>query len=246
MAKQESIVKMSGTLGGLNFYYLNGKPVVRVAGGGFDGKKIRNSPSMVRVRENASEFGMCSKVKKAFRIALNPFLHTYKDATLHGSMMKLMQEIKTHDGISARGARKVGVGMETAAGKRLLREFAFSPKYGFEQLLGTTGEFDVSTFAYTVADFSIDRVRFPVGATHVEVHYGVLRFDFETREHHISLCPPLLLPHDAAETHLHFAVDALPEGTGMLMGVGCVRFYQELNGGLVALADFGCGVLGVE
>ncbi|WP_298154223.1 hypothetical protein [Flavobacterium sp.] len=245
MAKQESVVKLSGTIGGFNFFYRKGKPFVRIAGGGFDSKKIKNSPTMVRVRENASEFGMCSKAKKALRLALNPFLHHYKDATLHGRMMTLLQEIKTHDGISARGQRKVGLGMQTVAGQRLLREFAFSPKYSFEQLLGTSGQVDATTFAYTVTDFSIDMVRFPVGATHAEIHYGVLRFDFERLEHRISLCPPLLLPLDAGDTSLHFTPETQPEGNGMLLGIGCVQFYQELNGGLVVLGDFGCGVLGV-
>ncbi|OYU80730.1 MAG: hypothetical protein CFE23_08410 [Flavobacterium sp. BFFFF1] len=245
MAKQESVVKLSGTIGGFNFFYRKGKPFVRIAGGGFDSKKIKNSPTMVRVRENASEFGMCSKAKKALRLALNPFLHHYKDATLHGRMMTLLQEIKTHDGVSARGQRKVGLGMQTAAGQRLLREFAFSPKYSFEQLLGTSGAFDAATCAYAVADFSTDVARFPAGATHVEIHYGVLRFDFETLEHQMALCPPLLLPRDAGNTSFHFTPDMLPEGNGMLLGIGCVRFYQELNGNLMGLGDFGCGVLGV-
>ncbi|AWI26282.1 hypothetical protein [Flavobacterium pallidum] len=245
MAKQQGIIKLSGTLGGLNFYYRKGKPVVRVAGGGFDGKKIKNSPKMVRVRENATEFGNCSKAKKALRIALNPFLGVHKDPTLHGRMMKLLQEIKTHDGISVRGQRKVGIGMQTAAGKKLLRGFVFSPKYSLEQLLGAPGCFDADTFAYTVDDFSTNRVRFSVGTTHMEVLYGVLRFDFETLTHTIALCPPLLIAQDSVDMPLHFTVDALPGGEGMLIGVGCVRFLQEVNGKMVGIGDFGLGVLGI-
>ena len=63
MAKQKGILPFVGTLGGLNFYYLHGKPIVRQAGGGFNAKDIKNKPSMRRVRENSSEFGHCSEVR---------------------------------------------------------------------------------------------------------------------------------------------------------------------------------------
>ena len=70
MAKQKGIIPLVGTIGGVNFYYLNGQPIARRAGGGFNGKAIKTKASMHRVRENASEFGHCSKVNKVFRHAL--------------------------------------------------------------------------------------------------------------------------------------------------------------------------------
>ena len=73
MAQQKGIIPLVGTLGGINFYYLNGKAVARTAGGGFNGKAIKTKASMQRVRENVSEFGHCSEVNKAFRQALRPF-----------------------------------------------------------------------------------------------------------------------------------------------------------------------------
>jgi len=73
MAKQKGMIPLVGTIGGINFYYLNGKPVARAAGGGFNGKAIKTKSRMQRVLENASEFGHCSKVNKAFRMALRPF-----------------------------------------------------------------------------------------------------------------------------------------------------------------------------
>uniref|UniRef100_UPI00404A21B5 hypothetical protein n=1 Tax=Gelidibacter sp. TaxID=2018083 RepID=UPI00404A21B5 len=60
MAKQKGVFPMVGTIGGVNFYYLNGKPVARAAGGGFNEKAIKTKKSMQRVRENGSEFG-CKK-----------------------------------------------------------------------------------------------------------------------------------------------------------------------------------------
>lgn len=73
VAKQTGIIPLVGALNGINFYYLNGKAIARKAGGGFNGKAIKTKVSMQRVRENASEFGLCSDVNKAFRTALMPF-----------------------------------------------------------------------------------------------------------------------------------------------------------------------------
>ncbi|WP_458626754.1 hypothetical protein [Winogradskyella sp. PC D3.3] len=77
MAQQTGIIPLVGTLNGINFYYLNGKPIARKAGGGFTRKAIKRKASMQRVCENANEFEHCSAVNKAFRLALTPFYKGY-------------------------------------------------------------------------------------------------------------------------------------------------------------------------
>ncbi|QDO94395.1 hypothetical protein FNB79_10625 [Formosa sediminum] len=46
MAKQKGILPIVGTIGGFNFYYLDGKPVMRVAGSGFNGEAIKTQASL--------------------------------------------------------------------------------------------------------------------------------------------------------------------------------------------------------
>jgi hypothetical protein len=70
MAKQKSIIPLSGTLDGINFYIRKGTAVARKAGGGFNGKAIKNSPKMARVKENNTEFGHYSFVEKVFKDSL--------------------------------------------------------------------------------------------------------------------------------------------------------------------------------
>ena len=72
MAKQKGVVFFEGTIGGINFYYRKGVPTARASGGGFNKRAIKNSPKMVRVREQNSEFANCSKVNKAFKNAIRP------------------------------------------------------------------------------------------------------------------------------------------------------------------------------
>ena len=79
MARQKGIIQLEGTLGDINFYFRKGKPVARKAGGGFNAKNIKTSATMVRVRENNTEFGNSSKVKKVFKLSLHPFLNAYKE-----------------------------------------------------------------------------------------------------------------------------------------------------------------------
>lgn len=74
MAKQIGKFPLVGTIGGINFYYLNGEPIAREAGGGFNKKAIKKSPKMQIVRDFNSEFGHASHVSKFFRRVLFPFI----------------------------------------------------------------------------------------------------------------------------------------------------------------------------
>src|SRR5215217_7087423 len=103
MAKQVGIVPFVGTLNGINFYMRKGKPVARRAGGGFTGDAIKKDPSMVRVRENNTEFGHCSRVKKLFKDSLFPFLGKQRNEELQGRLIQLFIKIKDADLISERG-----------------------------------------------------------------------------------------------------------------------------------------------
>lgn len=41
MAKQEGLIRLRGTIDGVNFYFRKGKPIARKAGGGFNGASIK-------------------------------------------------------------------------------------------------------------------------------------------------------------------------------------------------------------
>ncbi len=121
MAKQIGLLPISGTLDGVNFYLRKGVPVARKAGGGFDSRKIKSSPTMKRVRENGSEFGHCSRVKKVFKDGLFPFFKNYKNGDLHSNMMQLFLAIKDLDLISERGKRNLYSGLQNPESKKLKR-----------------------------------------------------------------------------------------------------------------------------
>jgi hypothetical protein len=224
MATQKGILSLTGTLGDINFYYRKGKAVARKAGGGFNGKAIKTKPSMVRVRENNSEFGHCSSVKKEFRIALFPFLKYYKETTLHGRMMQLFQRIKDCDSSSVRGSREVGKGIVTPEGLQLFREFRFTTKCDVAVVVPMNACYDAVTCVYSVMDFDISKVCFPKNATHVELQLGVLGVDFDLKIF------KMFTGRTVVVTDFSLFPEVLPDvGLQRFAFVG-VTFYQEING----------------
>ncbi|PWN59610.1 hypothetical protein [Chryseobacterium oncorhynchi] len=124
MATYESVIKITGAVGDLVFYNLNGKNVVRKKSG-FNKTAFKKNPSYEKVRQNSSEFGHCSKVGKAIRASLDFYIKKAGDPLLYQKFAKLMTEIKDLDTVSERGKRTVENGLQTEIGKKLLRQFQF-------------------------------------------------------------------------------------------------------------------------
>lgn len=228
MAKQVGIIKLKGTIGDTNYYESkNGGHLARAAGGGFQ-KGSKHKESMVRTMENASEFGRCSKTKKAFRLALAPFLCVRKDGVLHGRMIQLFTKLKDLDPESSRGNRYVGRGLETAKGIDLLRSFVFTPSCTVTEVLAASLQYDFDTRTLSVTNFDIKNVGFPSGATHMALTLGLLHFDFDTLAYRLKNSVPIYLDKDYNATSFEMTTD-LPEVEGTAVAVLGVKFYQKVE-----------------
>ncbi|CAI8786960.1 hypothetical protein [Chryseobacterium sp. IT-36CA2] len=122
MATYESVIKITGAVGDLVFYNLNGKNVVRKKSG-FNKTAFKKSPSYEKVRQNSSEFGHCSKIGKVIRKSLDIYIKESGDPLLYQKFAKVMTAIKDLDKVSERGKRTVELGLRTEEGRNLLREF---------------------------------------------------------------------------------------------------------------------------
>ena len=243
MAKQKGIIPLVGTSGGINFYYLNGKPIARIAGGGFNGEAIKTKPNMARVRENGTEFGQCSRVNKVFRQALRPFYNTHKFTFFHSRLMRLFTDLKCLDAENERGERRVFKGLEIASGKRLVTNFTYTPDCEPQLALPFIFDMDWATYNLTLAKFDITHVRFITGATHIAIQFGVLDFNFETLKYALHLAPPMVLPKTFSGTYLNLSPASLPTGVGTELAVVGIRYYQEIDGLMYVLnAQNGVGI----
>ncbi|MBV1923483.1 MAG: hypothetical protein KUG68_05575 [Flavobacteriaceae bacterium] len=249
MANQEGIIQIVGTLGGINFYKRKGVAIARKAGGGFTREAIKNKPSMQRVRENSNEFGRCSRVKKEFRLGLLPFLIAVKDGDLHGRMMRLFQQIKVLDTVNTRGSRTVAQGMTTAMGRKLLKDFDFTPQCTLLQMLPGNSQFNWDTYRYVVTDFAIQDVVFPKGATHVGLQMGLLCFDFETLASTLYTSDHFFINKEFTANTFALELTELPTAAGVQIAVLGLQFYQEVEGELYAFNTqhaVGVSTLGVK
>ena len=235
MAQQTGIIPLVGTLNGINFYYLNGKPIARKAGGGFTRKAIKTKSSMKRVRENANEFGHCSAVNKAFRSALYPFYKGHKFTHFHSRLMGLFTRLKALDTMHKRGKRTVAIGIGEAYGFELLEQFSYTPACLVRQVLPFEFRVSNTDLALSIADFDIEKVDFVDGATHIALTYGVLDFDFDSLGYDLHLATTLVLDRSYAGSTLTLEPDTLPSGIGTALCVLGVRFYQEVAGALYVL-----------
>lgn len=229
MARQIGIIKLNGTIGDLSFYDSKFGPLVRKAGGGFNSKAIKTKPSMIRVRENATEFGRVSKVKQLFRIALHPFLNTCKDTTRHGRMMRVLQEIKTLDTFSERGKRDVALGLMNPMGMKLWKDFDLTERSPFA-LLPCSFYVEEETYSLSLTGLEMKKVVFPKEASLVEITYGVLEFDFTAMTFLIHTSTDVFLSKDSIDTVLKMPLLSSNFGGGILFPVVGVRFYQVVGG----------------
>jgi len=247
MARQNGIINISGTIGDLNFYITKGKGYVREAGGGFNGDAIRTKDSMVRVRENATEFGAVSKALKQFRRSLLPVFNPPKSKDLHQRLMHLFTQLRDVDNISVRGERRVAKGILTAKGKHLLKHFVYLPNKALDFIVSHAG-FDWASQTLSLTPMDLRTVKFIKGSTHVALRVIVIDFDFETLTYTSQTSETVLLARESvAAISLVPNLVVAPQHTG-IVAIGlqyCEMFGDEVYPSK-GVSGLGCRVLEVE
>ena len=246
MARQKGLFKVTGTLGGVNFYVVKGVGYARIAGGGFNGKAIRTKPNMIRVRENASEFGHCSSTKKALRLALLPLFDPPKSSTLHRRMMGLFTSLKDLDDISLRGERRVAQGVATTKGKQLLKTFVFVPECQGTSFVVTQCTFHWTSKTLSISALDLNALPFPKGATHLALTLGILDFDFGNLKHSLQSSPTVYLEKHTTVAAFTLQPDVVvpPQHTGLaVLGLQFVAIIKNTVNRLEAMTAYGCVII---
>jgi hypothetical protein len=121
---------------------------------------------------------MASKVNKVFKRSFMDLRLGYKDGTLNQGLQSLFLHLKDLDTVSARGQRRLHIGIATEYGKRLLKDFKFTPKR--PMLLNGRLEFDWARHTLIVSEFDIQAVGLPDSADLMGLELLTVHFDFET------------------------------------------------------------------
>ena len=241
MAKQNGPFQLTGTLGDVTFYFRKGEYLAKQKGGGFNTNAIKNHPNYVRVRENASEFGGCTKAAKFFRHSFGHYLGRPFATDLCPRTVKLMTDIMKCDVVSVRGARKPHLGIVPAEGKKLLEGFEMNPASPMDRLLKAHYVLDSATGRLHFDTLNTADIIFPKGATTAGLMLQAISFDFKS-ESAYEVSPVSFVENNASTGSLTLTVNLPamvhePEDASILFFVLHLRFYQEVNGAFFVFND---------
>lgn len=230
MARQKSIIKLEGTIGGVTFYKSKDGYMAREKGG-VPADRIKNDPAFQRTRENGSEFGRAGIAGKVLRNSIRALLLKASDFRMVSRLTQEMVKVIQMDETNPRGQRNVIDGEA-----ELLQGFDFN----INGKLGTT------LFApYQVAidrvsgDAALDIEKFvpqtaiaaPSGTTHFKILSAAMEVDFENQTFVTKMSESAILPWDTTEVPAATMENNLtPASTHPLFFVLGVEFYQDVNG----------------
>lgn len=245
MAKANGIIKIEGTVEDLTFYKKDGKNYVRKKGG-VPKERIANDPNFVRTRENNMEFGHSGTSGKVLRRALGSMVFKAKDGRLASRLLSTLSKVKNMDVVSARGMRRVSVGMTTPDGKQALRGFDFNANAALNGVLFAPYVLNTTTGVVTMTGFiPAEQVQFPQGATHVSFQSAVMALDFETEDSEVAYSPIVNRVLNLTPTNITLTPTSVPTGTGQQFFLLMVSFYQEINGVQYSLKNEEYNVLNI-
>ncbi len=230
MARQSSIIKLKGTIGGVTFYKSKDGYLAREKGG-VDASRIKNAPAFQRTRENGSEFGRAGNAGKILRNSIRVLLLKASDFRMVSRLTQEMVKVIQMDETNPRGQRNVIDGEA-----ELLQGFEFN----INGKLGTTL---FAPFAVTLDRVSGDAkaeiegfvpevsISAPGGTTHFKILSGAMEVDFENQTFNAKLSESVINPWDGTEVApLTLENNLTPNSTHPLFFVLGVEFYQEVNG----------------
>jgi hypothetical protein len=230
MAKQKSIIKLEGTIGGITFVKTKDGYLAKEKTS-MSGSRIKSDPTFQRTRENNAEFGRAAVAATILRKAFRNQLQLAKDGREISRLVKEMMKVIKADATSTRGLRNVIDG-ET----EMLQGFQFNINATlgstlFAQFQATinraTGNTVVNIPAFTPASEIVG----PDGITHFKLVAAASEVNFETGEFNTVSADSGILPWDIKPVPASQLVNTLPaNSTHPLFIVFGIQFFQVVNG----------------
>lgn len=235
MAKQESIIKLNGTIDDISFFKTKDGYSARKKTG-ISKADMELNPKFDRTRENMAEFTRAAKAAKLLRNRLLESIVGSRDRKMCLRLHKAMMAVLKADTTSTRGQRNVIDG-ETG----LLQGFEFNMDGQLSTTLQAlheetvdrvTGTCKVSIPPYDPAKM----IKHAAGATHYRLGITTASINFETEECEVKSTESAYLPvKGAVTTLLDLAVTLLPGVTHPIFMALTIEFVQEINGQKYAL-----------
>ncbi len=232
MARQNSLLKIDGTIGGMTFTRTKDGLLVKEKVPTTK-NKFATSPKFQRTRENAQEFGMAGTSGKMLRDSIRSFMKNNCDGKVTSRLTQVMSYILKEDKTSTRGNRNVATGIKTDIGKNFLLDFNFNINSLLGNVLYKPVELDAATGKITITDLiPINEIEGPQGATHVTIKSAFVSIDFNTGKADVKYSVPDNLQLDTTISTVTLQPAEVPVITTdtTTMHLLALEFYQEMNG----------------
>jgi hypothetical protein len=229
MARQDGILRIKGTLGGMTFYKSQDGDLVKTKSA-VDGNRIASDPAFARTRENGAEFGAAGTAGKLLRDALRSMMMNVADNRVTSRVTQKMTEISKLDTASTRGNRVASVGLGDVAGKALLKGFEFNINAILKSILFKPYAVATATGVITINGLvPINDVAFPAGATHMTLSGAFADIDFATGGSEVEFTNKVNLPIDGVSTDVVLTPAAVPAEAAVKLYLLKVEFFQLVN-----------------
>ena len=229
MARQSSMVKFEGTLGGLTFYKSKDGYLVKEKGG-VSGERIRTDPRFARTRENGEEFKISAQSGKMMRDSIRNLMMNASDPRVTSRLTQVMSKIAKLDATSVRGKRNAANGLLTAGGKALIKSFNFNEKAVLGAIMYKPYVITPATGVITVANLiPATDIVVPTGATHFSISGAVEFLNMATGVYDIKSTNVVNSAIGSAVVPVVLTPTALPVGTGVKLYYLKIEFFQMIN-----------------
>ena len=245
MARQKSILKLQGTIGGISFYKSKDGYLAREKGG-VDASRIANDPGFARTRENGAEFGNSASSGKLLRDAVRALGKDASDGRVTSRLTQIMAQIKNMDEANARGERHVGEGMAKDEAKALLLGFNFNVNAVLGAVLYKPFDVDSETGEISIAALTpLNDINLPNGASHIIFKSGFASVNFTTGESEMIVSAPVRLAVNAAAQAVSLKPATVPAIEGTHLILLSIDFVQEVNNADYSLNNNSYNVLAI-
>lgn len=246
--KNNSFIKLKGTIDDVTFYNKNGKNFAKKKSS-ISKSQIMNGMEFSRTRENMSEFGMAVQSSKLIKMALQPFVADCASAKLHNRLTKLMMQLRMKDDASPRGSRSAFMALQKLEVKQLLKGFAFNDNCRLSQLLYRPIAVDNVNANVSINDLEMLReLNIPKEATHVSMQLCLAVVNGDNGDYAFALSDRPVLAIDNALHDVVLTIAKVPDLTGLRIYALKLQFLQQINGVLYPLIDsskYACEIVDV-
>ncbi|MFZ4549287.1 MAG: hypothetical protein ACOYN4_17700 [Bacteroidales bacterium] len=229
MARQKSILKLQGTIGGISFYKSKDGYLAREKGG-VDASRIANDPGFARTRENGAEFGNAASAGKLLRDTLRALAKDASDGRVTARITQIMAQIKNMDEANARGERSAAEGLAKDEAKQLLIGFNFNVNASLGTVFYKAFELDTETGEISIVGLNPQKdISLPSGASHLILKSGFASINFLTGESEMIVSAPVRLAVNAEAQAVSLKPVTVPAIEGTHFILLSIDFVQSVN-----------------